>query len=150
MADGNYNTQFRKAFAAHQAAQEVEGLAPDSAEYFAYIDRMLGFSEDGNNGGGTRTRTATDVATSDAPLSSAAVTVEVDLSKTSVAPALPPTRTLPQRSGTSVGGKVRLTPGELEAARISNPDLWRKDQNAAIVEYAENKAELIAEGRISG
>jgi hypothetical protein len=137
------NAKFLKAQGAHFEAL-ADGLAVDSPEYFAKLD--------GKFGGGT--------ATSDSPLSQAATTVEVDLSKPATEQpqrrepppvALAPSRPSPILSPPSnqiTGGKVTLTANEVEAARISNPELWRKDQNAAIFEYAQNKAKLIQEGRL--
>lgn len=137
------NSQFLKAQGAHFDAL-ASGLAIDTPEYFAHLDKTFG--------GGA--------ATAESPLSQAADVVEVDLSKTAAeqqqqrreAPpvALAPSRPAPivnPPSNQITGGKVTLTAGEVDAARVSNPDLWKKDQNAAILEYAQNKARLIQEGR---
>ncbi len=138
------NSKFLKAQGAHHLAISEE-LKVDSPEYFAYLDKIFD----------------SGAATAASPLSQAADTsVEVDLSRPlppqeqrREAPpvALAPSRPTPiinPPSNQITGGKVTLTPGEVDAARISNPDLWRKDQNAAIFEYAQNKAKLIQEGRL--
>lgn len=142
-----FDPKFTKAYVANHAAQQVHGYRPDTPEYFAYLDRELGH--------------ANSVADVESPYSSAAATVEVDLSSDRIvkhdppptqqqqrpAPALPPSRSVPEipRPGVRTG-TVRLTPNEVEAARYSNPELWKTDQAAALREYAANKAALQAEG----
>jgi hypothetical protein len=158
-ADGSYSPEFVKAYAIHMAATTGKGLRADTPEYFEYMDRELGFVQD--DGG----------ATIETPYSSAADVTEVDLTNDGrivvrdppphqqqqrAAPALSPSRQVPPVNGgqRTVGGKVRLTPGEVEAARISNPTLWNAppDENGvsgrdrALREYAANKAALQAEG----
>lgn len=138
------NAKFLKAQSGHFDALAA-GLTVDTPEYFAHLDKTWGGA----------------AATADSPLSQAADVVEVDLSKPAAQQqqdrrepppvALAPSRPNPVISPPSnqvVGGKVTLTAGEVEAAKVSNPELWRKDQNAAILEYAQNKAKLIQEGRL--
>lgn len=137
------NAKFLRAQGAHHMAL-ADGLKVDTPEYFAHLDRTFG-----------------GAATSESPLSQAADTVVVDLSKPTPAPqeqrreqppvALAPSRSAPTISPPNnqiVNGKVTLTAGEVEAARFSNPDLYKKDPDAAIAEYARNKAKLIQEGRL--
>lgn len=139
------NAKFLEAQGSHFKALAA-GLKVDTPEYFAHLDKTFSGS--------------TATATAESPYSQAADVMEVDLSKTTVQPterrepppvALAPSRPSPVISPPSnqiVGGKVTLTAGEVDAARVSNPDLWKKDQNAAILEYAQNKAKLIQEGRL--
>ena len=136
------NPQFLKAQSAHFDAL-ASGAKVDTPEYFAHLDKTFGAV----------------AASAESPYSTAADVVEVDLSKpaaeqqrpTPPPAALAPSRPAPVISPSSnqiVGGKVTLTPGEVEAARVSNPDLWRRDQNEAIRQYALAKAQLIQEGRL--
>lgn len=138
------NAKFLRAQGAHFKAL-AEGLVADSPEYISFLDREFG--------GGA--------ASAESPLSQAADTMVVDLDKPLASPeqrraepppvALAPSRPAPivnPPSNQIVGGRVTLTPGEVDAARVSNPDLWKRDQNAAILEYAQNKARLIQEGRL--
>ena len=130
------NARFLAAQGAHFKALSA-GHQVDSPGYFGVLDTEFG-----------------GVATADSPLSQASGAVEVDLSsqrRESPPVALAPSRPSPviaQPSNQIVGGKVTLTSGEVDAARISNPDLWKRDQNSAILEYAQNKAKLIQEGRL--
>lgn len=139
------NAKFLRAQGAHFKAL-AEGLVADSAEYISFLDREFG--------GGA--------ASAESPLSQAADTMVVDLSSPPPAQqqdqrrepppvALAPSRPAPIVSPPSnqiVGGKVTLSPSEVEAARYSNPDLYKLDPDAAITEYARNKARLIQEGRL--
>lgn len=135
------NPKFLKAQAAHFEAQ-AEGLRVDTPEYFAFLDQKFG--------GGA--------ASAESPLSQAADTMVVDLSKPAPkegerreAPALAPSRPSPviaPPSNQITNGRVTLTAGEVEAARYSNPELYKKDPEAAILAYAQNKAKLIQEGRL--
>lgn len=135
------NAKFLKAQGSHFRAQ-AEGLKVDTPEYFEFLDRDFG--------GGA--------ATTESPLSTAADTMVVDLTKPAPkegerreAPALPPSRPSPviaPPSNQITNGRVTLTAGEVEAARFSNPDLYKRDPEAAILAYAQNKAKLIQEGRL--
>lgn len=135
------NSKFLKAQGSHFRAQ-AEGLKADTPEYFAFLDKDFG--------GGT--------ASVESPLSQASDTMVVDLSKPPTPqgerreiPALAPSRPAPVIAPTSnqiVNGRVTLTAGEVESARFSNPDLYKRDPEAAILEYAQNKAKLIQEGRL--
>ena len=135
------NPKFLKAQGAHFRAL-AEGHAVDSPEYFAHLDRDFG--------GGA--------ASAESPLSQAADTTVIDLSKTlppaeqrTAPPALAPQRPSPviaPPSNQITNGRVTLTAGEVEAARFSNPDLYKRDPDAAILAYAQNKAKLIQEGRL--
>ncbi len=140
------NPKFLKAQGAHFKAV-AEGLRADTPEYFEFINRDFG---------------VTETATAESPLSQAADTVVVDLSKPATQQqqeqrrdpppvALAPTRPAPTIAPSSnqiVNGKVSLSAGEVEAARFSNPELYKKDPDAAILQYAQNKAKLIQEGRL--
>ncbi len=149
-----------RVIAAHYEA-EAEGLTADTPSYFDFLEQ--------------RAPRVPDPERSDSrasPYSGAADTVEVDLEKPTdqqvtrasdtrivdrrtdtprteqsrqTSSALPPSRSSSPSNGSGQRGRVTLTLGEQEAARISAPHLKPED---AYREYAENKLALKAEGRM--
>ena len=85
-----------KLTAAHQAAVELEGIAPESPEYFAYIEKSLGMASKGRK------------AMASAPVSSSS-----SMSST-------------QQSGYSGGTTMRLSAAEVEQALLNDPELPRE------------------------
>lgn len=152
-AQGQYTPEFTRAFAAHTAATTVRGLTPDTPQYFAYMEEQLGLSGQDNR---MEAGEVVDLSTTSPG------TVEVDLNdkdnrivrtdppiqtqQRRPAPALSPVRSPPGGSDGVNGSKVRLSAAEVEAARMSDQEGWKKDPNAVLREYAKNKADLIAEG----
>lgn len=154
-ANGQLTPEMQRAYTAHLAATNVRGLTADTPEYFAYLEEQMGL-----NGGGDGGK---DLEATEVDLTSTSVgTVEVDLSdkdgrivktdppvqtqQSRPAPALSPVRTQPGGGDGVNGSKVRLSAAEVEAARMSDIEGWKKDPNAVLREYAKNKAELIADG----
>lgn len=110
--------------AAHQAAVELEGIEPESPEYFAFIEGKLGIGEPVKV---KDTKSSPAKAMASAPVSSS--------------------------SSSSVGGRsyngstMTLSPAEVEFAVLNEPGMPRQK---AIEVYARNKAALIREGKING
>ena len=117
-----YNVQ--KLTAAHQAAVVVEGIEAESPEYFAYIEQKLGLSDakpaQKSSSGGRK------AALSSAPVSSSS--------------------SMSSRSSGDNLSSVHLTQLEVEQAILNEPNLPRKE---AIKFYAQNKAALIREGKLT-
>ena len=107
-----------KLTAAHQAAVELEGIQPESPEYFAYIEQKLGYSE-------TPRQASRKSNISSAPVSSAGSMMSS------------------RQSGSS--STMVLSPAEVEQALLNEPDLPREK---ALEFYAKNKAALIREGKL--
>lgn len=147
-----------KVIAAHYDA-EAEGLVADTPSYFDFLEKRAPPAP------GQET-------TNNSPYSQAADTVEIDLEKPvehqrasdvrvvdrsasdrpvtpqsrQTSSALPPSRTQSPANGSSQQrGRVTLTLGEQEAARISNPNV---PVDEAYRQYAESKLALQAEGRL--
>lgn len=103
---------------AHQEAIE-DGYAPDTKEYFNYIETRLGYAE-------TPKRAA--------PNKKAMVSAPVSSSGSGIS----------SRSGSPT--TITLSPEEVEMAELNEPGLPR---NQAIEIYARNKMALIREGKLS-
>lgn len=113
----------KKLIAAHYEA-EAEGLAPDSDQYFAFIDQKLGFSDDG-----APQKQSSRRATPAAPVSRGG-----DLSS----------------GGSNTGANVvKLTPGEAKAA-VDGSIVWNSGPNRGepigVKEYARRKAMMMKSG----
>jgi hypothetical protein len=109
-----------KLTAAHSAAVNLEGIAVESPEYFAFIEEKLGFS----------------------PSKSAAQTERSTRSAMTAAPVTTTGGSSPSKSATS----MILSPSEVEMALLLEPDLPR---DKALERYARNKAALAREGKLS-
>lgn len=146
-----------RVIAAHYDA-EAEGLVADTPSYFDYLEQRAPKADGQQNG---------------SPYSQAADTLEVDLDKPvehqrasdvrvvdrsgsdrptnqqsrQTSSALPPSRSSSPANGSGAnrGGRVTLTLGEQEAARISAPHLAPDE---AYREYAKSKLALQEEGRM--
>lgn len=115
--------QVNKLVAAHQAAVELEGITPETPEYFAYIEGKLGFTTPKQT---EKPQTAPAKAMASAPVSSASSSGGSS------------------RSGN--GSSMTLSPAEVEFALLNEPNLPREK---ALETYARNKAALIREGKLS-
>lgn len=89
--------QVSKLTAAHSAAVELEGLAPETPEYFAYIEQRLGYTQSEKKPG-----KPAKPAVPSAPVSSGA------------------------SSGGPVGSSMTLSPAEVEMAILQEPTLPRE------------------------
>lgn len=118
-----------KLTAAHTAAIQLEGLEPESPEYFGYIERKLGYS--GNYEEGSRETNRDNVRRQKASLSSAPVSSSGSISSS--------------RSG-GMSNTMVLSPSEVEMAILAEPEMSR---DKAIESYARNKAYLIKQGKLS-
>lgn len=113
--------QINKLTAAHQAAVELEGIAVESPEYFAYLEQRLGLSD---------AKKTAPAAPAKKPMTSAPVQTGSSYS-----------------SGGRAGGgdTIHLTSAEVEMAVLNEPELPRQK---AIEIYARNKAECIRRGEL--
>ena len=108
-----------KLTAAHQAAVELEGIQPESPEYFAYIEQKLGYSE-------SPRQASRKTNISSAPVSSAGSMMSS------------------RQSGSS--STMTLSPQEVEFAMLAEPEMPR---DKALEAYARNKAQLMREGKLN-
>lgn len=115
--------QVNKLVAAHQAAVELEGITPETPEYFAYIEGKLGFTTAKQT---EKPQSAPAKAMASAPVSSSSSSGGGS------------------RSGN--GSSMTLSPAEVEFALLNEPNLPREK---ALETYARNKAALIREGKLS-
>ena len=113
--------QVEKLTAAHSAAVQLEGLTPETPEYFQYVERKLGL----DGGAPAREPRPSRKAVASAPVqSSSGIT---------------------SRSNGS-GNTMVLSPAEVEQALLMEPDLPREK---ALEVYARSKQALIREGKLS-
>lgn len=115
---------------AHQDAVE-DGLAPESSDYFRYIEGRLGYSND------------VDEEIEEAPK---AAPKAAPAAKKSMASAPVSSNGSISSPRNSTGTTMTLKPDEVEVALLMEPDLPR---DKAIEAYARNKARLINEGKLS-
>lgn len=114
-------SQIEKLTAAHSSAVQLEGLEPESQEYFRYIEKKLGY---GGKEEDSPKKSKPNM--SSAPVSSAASGIS--------------------SRNSSGGNTMVLSPSEVEMAMLAEPDLPR---DKAIEAYARNKAYLIKQGKLS-
>lgn len=112
-----------KLTAAHTAAVELEGIQPETPEYFSYIENKLGYSSEGRSPSSEPKRTKSNI--SSAPVSSSSSMMSS------------------RSSGSS--GSIVLSPAEVEMAMLAEPDLPR---DKALEAYARNKQALLREGKL--
>lgn len=108
-----------KLTAAHTAAVQLEGLEPETPEYFRYVEEKIGISQPAQNKPAKKVMASAPVQSSSSMSSS--------------------------RSGGN-GSTMILSPAEVEMAILAEPELPR---DKALESYARHKAQLIRDGKLS-
>lgn len=108
-----------KLTAAHTAAVQLEGLEPETPEYFRYVEEKIGLSQPAQN------KTAKKVMAS-APVQSSS--------------------SMSSSRSSGNASTMILSPAEVEMAILAEPELPR---DKALESYARNKAQLIRDGKLS-